>query len=119
MRMIFKNDLILINILSILFILIVTFFGSNVLRIILSVPFIFFFPGYTTIALILPKRNSLSFIERITLSIALSLAVVTLIGLSLSFSPWGISIYPIMVSITIFIIISSAIAWFRRSRLKE
>jgi uncharacterized membrane protein len=61
----------------------------------------------------------LSIMERVTLSIGLSLAVVTLIGLSLSFSPWGISIYPIMLSITIFIIITSALAWFRRSRLKE
>jgi len=49
----------------------------------------------------------------------MSLVVVTLIGLLLNFTPWGIRLYPIIVSITIFIIITSVIAWFRRYRLDD
>jgi len=119
MRIKLRNELIPINILSILLILVVTFFPSNILRVILSLPFIFFFPGYTTIAFLFSKRNSLSIIERVTLSIALSIVIVTLIGLGLSYSPWGIRIYPIMVFITIFIIVTSALAWYRRRKLSE
>ncbi|MHB8105390.1 MAG: DUF1616 domain-containing protein [Dehalococcoidales bacterium] len=119
MRFKLRNELIPINILAILFILIVTFFPTNTLRIILSLPFIFFFPGYTAIAFLVPKKSSLSIIERVVLSIALSLAVVTLVGLSLSYTPWGISIYPIVLSVTIFIIITSALACYRRRRLNE
>ena len=116
MRIQIHNDLLPINILSILLILIITFFPSNVLRTILSLPFILFFPGYTAIAFLFPKKNHLSNIERVTLSIALSLVVVTLVGLGLSCTPWGICIYPVLVTIFIFIVVTSVIAWYRRYR---
>lgn len=119
MRIKLRNELILINILSILLILIIVFFPSNILRTILSLPFIFFFPGYTAIAFLFIKRNSLNIIERVTLSIALSMVIVTLIGLGLSYSPWGIHTYPIMVFITIFIFLTSVLAWYRRRKLGE
>ena len=119
MRVILRYEFIPIIILSILLIIIIAFLPSNVLRIVLSVPFIFFFPGYTAIAFLFPKRDSLSNIERITLSIALSIVAVTIIGFILSYSPWGISVYPIMVSITVFIIIASGLAWYRRHKLGE
>ena len=117
MKAILRNDLIPVNLLSILLILIITFFPSNVLRIILGLPFIFFSPGYITVAFLFPKKNSLSIIERIALSIGLSIVIVTLIGFGLSYSPWGIDLYPVLVSITIFTIVASALVWYRRHKV--
>jgi uncharacterized membrane protein len=119
MKLILKYDLLLVNVVSVIFILIVALCPSNILRIILSIPFVLFFVGYTTISFFFPKKDSFSAIERIVLSIVLSIVIVTFIGLGLSFSPWGISLYPIILSIIIFIIITSLLAWYRRRKLKE
>lgn len=119
MRIRLQNELLLVNILAILLIIIITFFPSNVLRIILGLPFVLFFPGYTLIAALFPKRNALDSIERVALSFGLSIAVVPLIGLILNYTPWGIRLEPILISITIFILATSLIAWYRRHRLAE
>ena len=119
MRIRLQNELLLINILAILLIIVITFFPLNVLRIILGLPLVLFFPGYTLIAALFPKKNALDGIERLALSFGLSIAVVPLIGLMLNYTPWGIRLYPILISLTIFIIITSVIAWYRRHRLVQ
>jgi len=85
MRIRLQNELLLVNILAILLITIIAFFPSNVLRIILGLPFMLFFPGYTLIAALFPKRNALDSIERVALSFGLSIAVVSLVGLILNY----------------------------------
>jgi len=55
-------------------------------------------------------------IERFVLSFSVSIAVVLLIGLALNYTTWGIRLYPIMISVFIFIFIMSAIAWYRGRR---
>jgi len=110
-----KNELLLIDILSFILIAIISLTSLKVVRIILGLPFILFFPGYTLIAALFPKRHSLDNIERVALSFGLSIAVVPLIGLILNYTPWGIRLYPILVSLTGFIIVMSIVAWIRRS----
>jgi uncharacterized membrane protein len=83
----------------------------------LVVPLVLFFPGDTLIAALFPRRGSLSGIERLALSFGLSIAVVPLIGLVLNYTPWGIRLYPILISLLLFITIMAAIAWYRRQRL--
>jgi len=117
MRIRLQNELVLVNILAILLIIVITFFPSNVLRIILGLPFLLFFPGYTLVVALFPKKNALDGIERLALSFGLSIAVVPLIGLILNYTFWGVRLYPILISLTIFIIITSVIAWYRRRRL--
>ncbi|MFC1864773.1 DUF1616 domain-containing protein [Chloroflexota bacterium] len=119
MRIRLQNELLLINILAILLIIIIVFFTSNVLRIILGLPFVLFLPGYTLIAALFPRRNALGSIERVALSFGLSVAVVPLIGLILDYSPWGIRLYPGLLSLAIFILVTSLIAWHRRRRLAQ
>ena len=119
MRIRLQNELLFLNLLTILLIAIVIFIPSNVLRIIVGLPFLLFFPGYTLIAVLFPRRDALDSIERVALSFGLSIAVVPLIGLALNYTPWGIRLYPILISLTIFIIITSVIAWYRRHRLPE
>ena len=119
MKIRLQNELLLVNILVILLIIVITFFPSNILRIILGLPFLLFFPGRTLIAVLFPRKNALDGIERVALSFGLSIAVVPLIGLILNYTPWGIRLYPILISLTIFIIITSVIAWYRRQRLAQ
>jgi uncharacterized membrane protein len=95
----------------------VAIFAAEPLRIVLGLPFILFFPGYTLIAALFPKRESISGIERIALSFGLSIAVVPLIGLILNYTPWGIRLYPILISLTVFILAMCGLAWYRRKRL--
>jgi len=64
------------------------------------------------IAALFPRRNALDSIERVALSFWLSIAVVPLIGLILNYPPWGIKLEPILISITIFIVVASLIAWY-------
>jgi len=114
-----ENELAAISILSVLLIIIIAFLPSNPLRIVLGLPFILFFPGYTLIAALFPKKAELGSIERVALSFGLSIAVVPLIGLILNYTPWGIKLYPILVSITLFILVTSGAAWYRRHKLPE
>ena len=61
-----------------------------------------FSPGYSLIAALFCKEDDIDFIERIALSFGLSIAVVSLIGLCLNFTPWGIRLDPLLISLTLF-----------------
>ena len=99
-----KNELLLITILVILLIIIITIFQDNVLRIILGLPFLLFFPGYTLLAALFPRRTDLNGIEMVALSFGISLAAVAGIGLILNYTHWGIQLYPVLTTLTAFII---------------
>jgi len=111
------NDLWLIDILTILLVVVIAFFPSAIGRTILGLPFLLFFPGYTLIAALFPRRGSLGGVERVALSLGLSIAVVPLIGLILNYTPWGIRLYPILISLAVFILATSGVAWYRRGKL--
>ncbi len=89
------------------------------LRIIFGLPLVLFLPGYTLIAALFPGKKDLDTIERIALSFGLSIAIVPLIGLALNFTPWGIRLIPIMISLTFFIMVMAFIAQLRRLKLAE
>ena len=112
------NQKVLVAIVSITLVLFpVVAFTTGLLRIGLGFLFVIFFPGYTLLSALFPRRDKLSGVERIALSFGLSIAVVPLIGLILNYTPWGIKLYPILVSITFFIIAMSAIGWYRQQKL--
>jgi len=111
------NGLLLLNLLVIVLAVIIIFPISDVLRIILGTPFVFFFPGYALVAALFPKKEGVGGIERVALSFGLSIAVVPLIGLILNATPWGIGLESSLYSIASFIFITSIIAWFRWRRL--
>ena len=90
---------------------------SGAARIILGLAFVLFFPGYALLAALFPRKDALSGIERVGLSFGLSVAVSPLMGLVLNYTPWGIRLIPILVSLLLFILIMCAIAWYRRNRL--
>ena len=113
----FNIDLALVLILSFILILIILFIPIDAIRIILGLPFVLFSPGYTLVTALFPGKSGLQRIERLALSIGLSIAVVPLIGLILNYTPWGIRLYPILISYTIFITAMCTIAFLRRNRL--
>lgn len=71
------------------------------------------------VALPASSRNGIDGIERVALSFGLSIAIVPLLGLVLNFTPWGIRLPPIMVSVTGFTLIATGIAAVRRWQLPK
>ena len=108
-------ELLIIIVLSLLMLPLVIL-TSGALRIILGLAFILFFPGYTLIAALFPRKRDLDGIQRLALSFGLSLAVVPLIGLTLNYT-WEIRVYPILISLLIFIVVMAGLALYRRQRL--
>ncbi|ODV48884.1 putative membrane protein [Methanohalophilus euhalobius] len=93
--------------------------SDSAIRTVLGLPMVLFLPGYALIAALFPKNDDLDGIERVALSFGLSIAVVPLIGLGLNYTPWGIRLLPILISLSIFTIGMCIIAVVRRSNLVE
>lgn len=89
-------------------------FPLVVLRWVLGSVFVLFIPGYVTVEALFPKGRELDGIERFALSVGLSLALVPLIGLLLNYTPWGIRLTPIVISLTILTVGLAAAALGRR-----
>ncbi len=111
--------LLLLNLLTGLLVLAIMFSLSNILRLILGLPFALFFPGYALITALFPSKNALASFERVALSFGSSVAITPLIGLILNYTPWGIRLYPSLISLFVFTIVISAVAWYRQRRLPE
>ena len=83
---------------------------------------VLFVPGYLLVAALFPgtsfqEKPEFDWIERIALSFGLSLAVVPLLVLLLNFTPWGIRLAPIVVTIVLFSAGLGYAAYWRRMRL--
>ena len=87
------------------------------LTVIIAVPLVLFIPGYCLVAALFPKNDAIDLIERITLSFGLSIAVASLIGLALNFTPFGIRLAPVVISLTVFTLVMILAAHYRRSLL--
>ncbi|MFZ3113802.1 DUF1616 domain-containing protein [Methanothrix sp.] len=87
------------------------------LRIPIGLLMVLFVPGYVLIAALFPRKGDLDGIERIALSFGLSIAVVPLIGLGLNYTPWGIRLIPVVISIVAFTLLMAAVAYWRRISL--
>lgn len=88
-------------------------------RTVLGLPMVLFFPGYALIAALFTKKDDLDGIERAALSFGLSIAVVPLLGLGLNYTPWGIRLIPVLLTVSLFTLIMCAIAVKRRRELPE
>jgi uncharacterized membrane protein len=68
------------------------------LRYVFGSALVLFLPGFALIEALYPKRE-LDELTRLALSIGLSLALVPLVGLVLNYTPWGIRLLPVSISI--------------------
>jgi len=87
------------------------------IRWVLGSLFVLFIPGYVTVEALFPKGRELDTIERFALSVGLSLALVPLVGLLLNYTPWGIRLNPIVVSLTLLTVGLAMVALAREYRL--
>jgi hypothetical protein len=81
--------------------------------------FVLFLPGYVTVRALFPRRE-LDDIESFALSIGLSLALVPLFGLVLNYTPWGIRLDPIIITLTAYTVLAAfAGSWRKYELLQE
>ncbi|ASJ17291.1 hypothetical protein A3L04_09530 [Thermococcus chitonophagus] len=107
-------DLITVIALSILLDAVIFLTPESFIRKVLGLVFVLFLPGYVFITALFPERKELDNLERLALSLGLSIAIVPLIGLALNYTPWGIRLTPILVSLTIFNVVFAVVAIYRR-----
>jgi hypothetical protein len=62
---------------------------------------VLFLPGYSLVEALYAKKKELDELTRIALSIGLSLALVPLTGLVLNYTPFGIRLIPVVISLAI------------------
>jgi len=119
--MFFSRNLLLVIILTLLCALFVLepTLNKTVIRTVLGLLLVLFLPGYALIASLFPKRDDLDTIERLALSFGLSIAITPLIGLGLNYTPFGIRLDPILVSLTGVTLLLSAVAYLRRRKTPE
>lgn len=94
-------------------------------RYVLGSIFVLWFPGYAFIRALFPSslsketpRAGLDTIERIALSLGMSLALVPIVGLLLNYTPWGIRLFPITLSMLVLTLIFATVAIVREHQAK-
>jgi len=110
-------DLLAVVVASLVLVPLAVFCGGSPASLVLGLVLALFSPGYSLVAAVFPKRDDLDIAQRLALSFGLSIAVVPLVGVVLNFTPWGISLYTVLISLLVFIIAASAVACYRRRRL--
>jgi uncharacterized membrane protein len=113
LRIKISNWLYIIQALTIILVLAIIFIPSSAIRIIIGLPFLLFFPGYTLISVLFPTSEKMDRIERFALSAGMSIAIVALFGFGLNYTSWGIRLESILYSVSIFILIMANIALIR------
>jgi uncharacterized membrane protein len=96
----------------------------NFFRIALGAAFILWLPGYTLIKALFPQHapirpaaRNLDTIERIALSLGMSLALVPIVGLLLNYTPWGIRLTPIVLSLLALTLIFATVAVVKEHKI--
>jgi uncharacterized membrane protein len=91
--------------------------SGGALRAAIGLALVLLLPGYTLTAAAFPRKDDLEPLERLALSFGLSVATAVLVGLGLGYSPWGAKLVPILLSLALFIVVTSATAYYCRRRL--
>jgi uncharacterized membrane protein len=111
-------DLVIVVILAVLLVLfVIALPDGNMLRIIFGLPFLLFLPGYSLVSALWTKKSEMEMLERIALSLGLSIALVALLGLALNYTPMGISLNSVLFSLFGLIIVFAGLTRLRRFQL--
>jgi len=74
----------------------------------------FYMPGYVVVESVYSNRRDLDELERLVLSVGLSLTVLPLLALALSYTPWGVNLGSVFSLISIFVISVGFVSAHRR-----
>ena len=87
-------------------------------RYILGAIFVLWLPGYALIKALFPTKE-IDQIERVALSIGMSLALVPITGLLLNYTPWGIRLTPVTLSLLSLTVTLATAALIREQTVEE
>jgi hypothetical protein len=73
-----------------------------------------YLPGAALIEALYPKEEDFESLERFAVSVGVSIAVTPLVGFLLNYTPWGIRLDPIVISLTILTLILGLVAVYRK-----
>lgn len=93
---------------------------NSMIRIIIALPILLFIPGYLLVFVLFPAKKTdegITDVDRIALSLGLSLAVLPLVGVLLYYTPWGIELVAIVVLLELLIVSVGLVAIFRWFRV--
>lgn len=88
------------------------------IRIAIGLPLIVLIPGYVLTFLLMPFKK-ITFVERFALSLGLSLVVSSLVAFGLFYTPWGIELEPILITLYVFIVGIGFLGWYRWIKIKS
>jgi uncharacterized membrane protein len=113
--------------------------SGNIVRLVLTIPLVIFIPGYALTTILWPDQglenrhqpdteasdmesserdHDINDLDRIAVSLGLSIVAVIIIGLLMNFT-FGLSLYPIVISLCFFVYVSSILGLIRRIKIKE
>jgi DNA-binding Lrp family transcriptional regulator len=102
------------------------FYPWTYLRYGLGVLFVLWLPGYVFIKALFPEHlpmktstEKLETVERIALSVGLSLVLVPIVGLLLNYTPWGIRLTPVLLSLFALTLVFATAAVIREWKIKQ
>jgi uncharacterized membrane protein len=119
------RDFFSIIILNVFLIMLMAFGDTNansmvgIVRIVVALIYLAFVPGYTLQEALLPNRDHLVLLDRVAISIGLSVAILPLMGLILDGPLGGIRLWQSITFLTLFTLIFMLIAIYRRRTLTK
>lgn len=84
------------------------------LRVAMVFIFVLLAPGYALAAILFPKQGDIDLVERIVISVGLSVASMSLVALILNYTLWGISVVPMTVGLSALTLLALGGASLRR-----
>lgn len=90
---------------------------GGLLGTLVGVVFVLFLPGYAAIALLFPAAGDITWVQRTTLSVGVSLAVAPLAGLLSNSMPGGVRIETVLAILAVVTVALAALAYRRRQAL--
>lgn len=92
------------------------------IRLALTLPLVLLAPGYAFVSALFPEQGrdqGFSLLERLVLSIALSLVVVSVIAYVANFTPYGVRLLPVLGGVVTWTVVFALAALIRRARLPQ
>jgi uncharacterized membrane protein len=118
-----KNEFILLWA-AIFFLLILIVMGEKsssgifgIIRLILGCLFVLIIPGYALTVVLFPGAIDIGLLQRLSISIGISIALLSIMALILDHLTWGITLWPVAIFLTSFTFVMTLLALFRRHRL--